>query len=579
MLLKWAVLSLFFSKACLGYSSCCTKWSTINALLNCISTTSNSDIVIATVVSNDILLYASNAIIHNSFYLNRRGYKYEVITNDFNPSDKRWNKIKAATTLLDSTSSSYIVLTDADLFFLDFDFRIENIIEKYPEAMMILSEDSMDVGNTGFMILRNHAWTKAFFELWWETRDLPGTHCDQHVLNYLFSRMDLEDYLRIAVIPAKQLNSIWPAIENFEESDPILHLMGETNSVRSKVAEHIKNDTCARLGGVMVQAPDLLPYRVNISQRILRELKEEVIMQEWEQITARCDEFDSSEHDFELLRETLGHLCDPNKRSDAPSVAEKCMGLLDQAIKLHMQALSTLSAVTESAVTPSVELFYRSHITMLLFDKLELTGCSLAHTSVRDPRTSNEVHSHLYHHHLYHLHQQQQQRQPHSFVRFTAADQALDALENMTSVLDMKDPTNSAFIHHKRGLLFTFISQCFLKEKQWQSVLEWEKIAITEFGNALQVTPQTSVEFGDFVLSYVYSATRLSVSFKNMEMFEEAAEWAEIALNNAQLRLQASSNEQRVLVGIVRNLENLNALIANKRNGLMEINDFVNVNV
>jgi hypothetical protein len=69
------------------------------------------------------------------------------------------------------------------------DLRIEGLLEAEFPAHLIMSEDALDVANSGFIIVRNTQWARDFLVSWWSAKDSPGAECDQHVLNNLVASL------------------------------------------------------------------------------------------------------------------------------------------------------------------------------------------------------------------------------------------------------------------------------------------------------------------------------------------------------------------------------------------------------
>ena len=71
--------------------------------------------------------------------------------------------------------------------------------------------------------MKNTKWSIDFFNKWFAMRKTKNTFCDQHVLNVLINQLRIEamDH-KIAILPPKALNSVYPAIVNFEDEDSIL---------------------------------------------------------------------------------------------------------------------------------------------------------------------------------------------------------------------------------------------------------------------------------------------------------------------------------------------------------------------
>jgi hypothetical protein len=507
------------------------------------SSCNSSAVVFTTFVSKEVQSYSANALLFNQRYLVARNYSLRVLTeatrNDYVPADRRWNKIKAVSNSLISWASnvSHLVVFDADLFLLDTVLSIESIVEQHPQALLIMSEDSMDIGNTGFMIIRNHPWNIQFFDTWWNERGRADSNCDQHVLNYLLDSLLPADRVNVAILPAKQLNSIWPAIEHFSVSDSVLHLMGETNVVRAKVAEHlvaqVPNSSSIKEGngsGALAVEGSLesVPYdRANITRAVLRDLKQQVVLQEVYEWKRKVTQEGADFKDYHELREAVGQLCAAKKRSSTKSVLKLCIELTEEVIMLHERALVSLASVQHPRghSTTQQRLFHASELCALIIEVLELfTSTTLK--GIRGKR--NKI------------------PQQNTESVMIAVQRALAVVDRFASLLDMSAQGMQTIIHTKRGMVYSVLSEFRANSEQWQLSLEAEQSAMAEFSSALHHTSEDDGEFPGLVVKYVHSATRLARSFQRVGRLPEAVEWADIALSNALVRFESSANEMRL---------------------------------
>lgn len=121
--------------------------------------------------------------------------------------------------------------------------------------------------------MKNTIWAREFFQQWWDGRGEDGIFCDQHMLNRLYAGLLAEAegevpnlssspgalYTRtndgnkadnnrmknqIVILEPTAMNSKWPAIETMSATDRVLHLMGETASYRTTVAQFASKAVC-----------------------------------------------------------------------------------------------------------------------------------------------------------------------------------------------------------------------------------------------------------------------------------------------------------------------------------------------
>jgi hypothetical protein len=132
---------------------------------------------------------------------------------------------------------------------LDWELRLEELGARYPGAHLLASADiRMGLLNTGVLLLRNSAWTRAFLQDWWSgppgAQDWRG-QCDQDAFDGLYAHYlrrgeetglaaaEAEDFAsKVRVLPMRALNSHPPAMVHQRPGDPVLHLMGESTALR-----------------------------------------------------------------------------------------------------------------------------------------------------------------------------------------------------------------------------------------------------------------------------------------------------------------------------------------------------------
>lgn len=544
-------------------SHCCSYIGNTTTMMSCVlnatvHSTGDSDLVFATTVSPEVYSYAANNMLVNMEFMFAQNYRLHILSDstgdDHFPSDRRWNKINAIRTALTNPTwakdKQYIIMIDADLVILDRNFNIRSILDEYPDAELILAQDSIDTANTGFMIVRHSPSSVAFFQKWWESKGMHNTFCDQHVLNKLIAELhDTPDRNKIKVIAYHRINSKFPAIENFEESHPVLHLMGETNEVRNVVSQYLAQQTCSRLEkrhGDTCHKEGAATDRVSATcvdhnkpvatRAILRELKHRSMVLQWEQHEAQCVSSNATDRDFELLHESIGHMCAPSKRiNSTQTFVGECVAMMQVAYGINVQALQALHGTAENQHNmASRRLLHHNQISMLLFDIFELTGATTA--AVYNIEAAKK--------------------------KYEAAQKVLDSLDTIIGVLDMDVALNRAYIHHKRGIVFGSLSQYHQQYQQWTSSVEKEFIAVSEFSSALELTPHTEPEFPGFVLAYVHSASRVAQAYRKLQRLSEAREWAHIALNNIKILYSSTNNEERLMRAELMNIYSLCASVA-----------------
>ena len=236
--------------------------------------------------------------------------------------DHRWNKVKIIleamrnnSVLPNAENFSHYVWFDADMIVLDFNWKIQNLIDQYRNYDIIISSDvdyRNGMVNTGCMIVRASEWSKQFLTQWWGSALDHTTGSDQLAFTALYtSIVDGKDH--IAVLPHHLLNSRIPAWKYQEPQDTILHLAGETNAYRSKVFQYALaecfNQSVCSVGGRMVA--NLSP-QWGLTREVLSQLRYEHITVE--RIATASSILASTQYDLLQLKAvtSLDDITDPN---------------------------------------------------------------------------------------------------------------------------------------------------------------------------------------------------------------------------------------------------------------------------
>ncbi len=191
----------------------------------------------------------------NSLYANRFGSTLHLLSpnsgHDFEKHDQRWNKVMIFEKYLEfflaslrsgekrqETIPRYLVWLDADLAIVDHSLDLyRDVISKYPDRDLLISKEINPINgiaNSGCFIAKVSDWSLRFFQLWWRVRD-RSEGMDQHVFDILFRKDDhnLGTQSHIQLLEVDAINSKFPGLINYEDNQPIFHLAGESNFIRS----------------------------------------------------------------------------------------------------------------------------------------------------------------------------------------------------------------------------------------------------------------------------------------------------------------------------------------------------------
>jgi len=126
--------------------------------------------------------------------------------------------------------SLYYVWVDSDLIVLDLGMKLQDVVFNYSWADILICtdpepDDIYSIVNTGFIIVKNTAFSRSFLKRWWTSHD-RSSGMDQHV----FSSLWQSDYNNlsqsIALLAPDDLNTKRPATINHMPYNQIIHMVG-----------------------------------------------------------------------------------------------------------------------------------------------------------------------------------------------------------------------------------------------------------------------------------------------------------------------------------------------------------------
>jgi len=538
----------------------CESSSPIN-MIKCVNTTlssrilapdsdyANQKVVMGVFASQNIYEYTQYSLPVMASYAKHHRYSLYLLSpetgHDHYPEDRRWNKIKIVADALDpdsggwATSCSYFVIFDADLIVTNFEkLNIEAMGDIYRDADVIMSDDSLDIGNTGFLIIRNTVWSLQFFKMWWEQRDSPFTFCDQHVLNKIYSKLSQQEKEKIAILPFRKLNSRFPVVETYHDDDPVLHLMGETQPYRVSVFRNASMRMC--------QDIERNGYSKGIyfSHDMLIELAQLTLSEERSKYLRRCHalmdirengnvyDYDSIKNAFESLHEATTNLCDDRKsyvghdQAFCYTLFEDLYTVNEAAYKqIQVESTSSSPPVYDNA-NPDLRIFFIELMTKSLYD--------LVYFAKSDEKSK-------------------------------ASERFLHALIEMETMLDMTRDENRIYIGHKKAILFGSMGAHFIHSGHHAEAIIESTRAVEVMYNVLELMERTTPDFSGFVLLYISTVTTLAKAHRLCNNLSKALYWIRIARTNTQVFYMTYSGEERVMA---ENLAGIHLLEAQILEGL-----------
>eukprot|EP01031_Cornospumella_fuschlensis_P027954 gene27954-33757_t len=333
---------------------------------------------VVTFSTPNIAAYADYFTTINQQYASAKGYTFLVASeetiSDWNYEDVRWNKVQLLIDLVapcvehsSPCAFDYFVFVDADLVVLDFGLDLVSVFETHGGRDLIMTEDNLDVANTGIIFVRPSESSLAFLRQWQKLRFLPYVHCDQHALNALSLQLKAQELGRAwQVVDREGLNSLWPPLEHFDpRRDRVLHLLGEREEVREALAQDIFRRFSA-LFRASADVREQARLRVALSVADLDAVKRAALRSAVEKLLS-IDKTGAGDG-LEALVPLLEHYCAYSQRLRASGEREDhCLNYLHQlqAAALRLMNVSDILAHVRvhgmrDIPTAALELFLRA---------------------------------------------------------------------------------------------------------------------------------------------------------------------------------------------------------------------------
>ena len=174
-------------------------------------------------------------------YCRKHGYQLHIQTIPLSDRGLNWDKLVLISRALQS--ADVVVWNGADVVFMNLDFKVESILDQFPNHPVILSTDVYGI-NSDNMIFRKSPWSDQFlFALSTLGYALYRNHPwqEQEAIIRFASAQPYID--KIAYAPQNLMNSYlndlygrptsWPG--HYQEGDWLLHLPGIPNEQRIDV--------------------------------------------------------------------------------------------------------------------------------------------------------------------------------------------------------------------------------------------------------------------------------------------------------------------------------------------------------
>ena len=246
-------------------SECCDYIEDISSLVACLrsrgtSSSSDNDITTAatrrrsenTDMNITILQYHSQVLPYvvygymiNNLFANYYNYNMIYIMDgdddvNYHPQDVRWNYIKIILDrLLSTPNDEYVLYVDSDFIIVSpQEFNLSQIIKSNEKYDILISAEvsaASGVAQCGSIIFRNTEWTRIFLTQWWELRVNSDSYHDQQAFSKLFISNTSGAKSHINILPIEAMNSRPLVPQQYKETSYVLHLMGQSTTLRSNV--------------------------------------------------------------------------------------------------------------------------------------------------------------------------------------------------------------------------------------------------------------------------------------------------------------------------------------------------------
>jgi hypothetical protein len=203
---------------------------------------------------NIIDTYAKYSIKINKKYAIKNNYDFRIIDKPYdNKVTHAWQKIPAFIELLNE-GYDYVMYIDSDAIFYNKSIKIEDIISKYNNDIIICSDQGNSNGlykvNGGSLIVKNTDESKKLLQQWWDLRYKYNVFAfEQHAMSDIVeNKLENINNKIISVAPETEFNSVYSEILEYLNNYKInkykrfvLHLMATNDLKREEVLRFINN--------------------------------------------------------------------------------------------------------------------------------------------------------------------------------------------------------------------------------------------------------------------------------------------------------------------------------------------------
>lgn len=318
--------------------------------------------------SPEIDEYASYSLLSNVLYMKLHDYGYIIEENIDNNSKFKddyeyYRKLAPIIESLIDTNTSYptvanqcdyLIWIDADVVILDINFKIENIIDKFPKANIIMSADVSAIANTGFIIIKNNKWSLNFLHNWYNQRLKNKYVSDQNGFEIVYNRFYNTSRDKIVILPPDAINSDAPPMSRQRDHNQILHLASEHNYLRQSIFYKAATEMCKYEKKATKQLGIDRNYILSTTRSVYHDILMQKLLSIVENLDLESDGFSAvdTNHNFD------------ERRCKIPSV--ESFAELRQVVSKYCYATVTVFNGSETAETLKLRKFVFSLTKFLL---------------------------------------------------------------------------------------------------------------------------------------------------------------------------------------------------------------------
>jgi Tetratricopeptide repeat/galactosyl transferase GMA12/MNN10 family len=325
------------------------------SLLRCVNKTAGAAraevMVVTQIVGASVTHYGARSALVNAIWAEQHNYSFRVVGAAVDQPasyDSRYGKVSLLRSVMDELlplkHSQWVLWLDADAVIVHTSWSIDDAVTAKHASddthIIVCAEANMETNtrmNSGVMFLRVSKWTSEFLDTWWSHPDAAIGAPDQWTFDMLWDEDAMEVRRHTAILPATTFNSEPPFYGTWTSGSiqPVIHLMGDADSVRARIFDHLAASLCEH------SAPQW-PPTIDTLLRLMHDQYTRDLEDGSKPVLTRA-------HSAERLGMIMGHLGRDAERAElvARSLAwrESVFGADSQEVAHDVQVLANLLSI------------------------------------------------------------------------------------------------------------------------------------------------------------------------------------------------------------------------------------------